>query len=212
MTERPRIRVFNVDDQEGSRAALEKQLEINPDKDIDLAGSHNQNDPELPDLIVASHADVAIVDIVLGPYLQLDELDRDPRTSGFAAIRAIRNRLEQRIRILAYSVYPDARDRAMDAGADGFLLKSASSKELYDAIRRVFQGQQLEVQQFWMRRISGLDLDMESRQATVTGESGQRRLISVGGGAFNFLCYLARERSREAGGLLLPKRRANSRW
>jgi DNA-binding NarL/FixJ family response regulator len=79
--------------------------------------------------LIANVPDVLLVDLAL------------PDGSGADLIREARARLPQ-IRIIVVSIFGDARSvvRAIEAGADGYLLKGAGEQQAEDAIRTVLDG------------------------------------------------------------------------
>ena len=76
------------------------------------------------------------------PDLVLMDL-RMPGGDGVAAIRELRAENRERPRILVLTTYDTDRDiyAAIDAGADGYLLKVTSRDELVDAVLRAAAGQ-----------------------------------------------------------------------
>jgi DNA-binding NarL/FixJ family response regulator len=78
---------------------------------------------------------------VVDPDLVLMDL-RMPGGDGVAAIRALRAIDRTRPRILVLTTYDTDRDihAAIDAGADGYLLKATSRGELIDAVLRAAAG------------------------------------------------------------------------
>ena len=80
--------------------------------------------------IERTHPDLVIVDISL------------KRGSGIDLIRRIRDRYND-MRILVWSMYPENlyAERALRAGAQGYLNKSRATRELLEAIRAVLSGE-----------------------------------------------------------------------
>ena len=78
----------------------------------------------------------------IDPDLVLMDL-RMPRSDGVAAIRALRAIDPRRPRILVLTTYDTDRDihTAIDAGADGYLLKATSRSDLIDAVLLAASGQ-----------------------------------------------------------------------
>lgn len=77
----------------------------------------------------------------LDPDLVLMDL-RMPGGDGVSAIRALRQLSPDRPRILVLTTYDTDRDihTAIDAGADGYLLKASSRAELVDAVLQASAG------------------------------------------------------------------------
>ncbi len=80
----------------------------------------------------------------LDPDLVLLDL-RMPGLDGVGAIRALRATSATRPRILVLTTYDTDRDihTAIDAGADGYLLKDMTRAELADAVARAATGQKV---------------------------------------------------------------------
>ncbi len=120
----PTIRVLLVDDhalvREGIRQILEKE------SDISVVGEAARGDLAL-ELLDRLQPDVVLLGIRL------------PGMSGIETTRRIRATYPN-IRVLILSAYADFVAEAFDAGASGYVLKSARSIELVAALRSVFLG------------------------------------------------------------------------
>lgn len=83
----------------------------------------------------------------LDPDLVLMDL-RMPGGDGVSAIRALRELSPDRPRILVLTTYDTDRDihTAIDAGADGYLLKATSRAELVDAVLQASAGRSVLAQ------------------------------------------------------------------
>lgn len=120
------LRVLIVEDhrlvREGTRYILEQ------DRDIEVVGEADRGDSAI-DLARDLRPDLVIVDI------------RMPGLNGIEATRRIRELLPA-TRVLVVSAYEDEQYvlEAMSAGATGYLLKTASSRELMSAVRAVGLG------------------------------------------------------------------------
>ena len=127
MDENKTIRILTVDDHELVRKGIRFTL-LSVD-DIELIGEAG-NSEEALQLCAVEGPDVVIMDMLLGG-------DMD----GVATTRAILSRFPQ-IQVVALSSFYD-RDlvqRAMQAGAIGYLVKGGSRNELVDAIRAAYGG------------------------------------------------------------------------
>ena len=119
-------RVFLVDDhamfREGLRQLIERDPEIVVCGDADEAGSALQG-------IRTTHPDLAIVDISLGG------------TSGIDLIKAIKKEYED-LPVLVVSMHDESlyAERALRAGAMGYVMKHEPSKTVKSAIRKVLGG------------------------------------------------------------------------
>jgi two-component system, NarL family, response regulator LiaR len=120
----PTIRVLLVDDhalvREGIRQILDKEL------DITVVGEAERGDLAL-ELLDRVQPDVVLLDV------------RMPGMSGIETTRRIRAAFPQ-MRILILSAHADFALEAFSAGASGYVLKSARSRELVAALRSVFVG------------------------------------------------------------------------
>jgi DNA-binding NarL/FixJ family response regulator len=122
----PRTRVLIVDDHPVVREGLAMHLATQPDLEVcgeaeDLAGALA--------LLASARPDVAIVDISL------------KNSNGIELIRRIKNR-QDTVRILVWSMYPENlyAERALRAGAQGYLNKAQATHHVLDAIRAILQG------------------------------------------------------------------------
>lgn len=127
--DRPRIRVFLLDDHEVVRRGLRDLLES--DGDIEIvgeSGSAKEATARLP----ALRPDVAVLDARL------------PDGSGIDVCRDVRS-VDPGIKALVLTSYDDdeALFAAILAGAAGYLLKQVGGSDLVDAVRRVADGQSL---------------------------------------------------------------------
>ena len=127
MTDSPSpIRLLIVDDHFVVRIGLTSALNLEPDLQV-IAEARNGK--EAVALYQQHRPDVVVMDY------QLPELNGAQAT---AAIRA----LDPDARIIILSVYKGEEDvhRAVEAGASGYLPKSAEPRELVDAIRAIRNG------------------------------------------------------------------------
>jgi two-component system, NarL family, response regulator LiaR len=120
----PTIRVLLVDDhalvREGIRQILDKEL------DITVVGEAERGDLAL-ELLDRVQPDVVLLDV------------RMPGMSGIETTRRIRAAFPK-MRVLILSAHADFALEAFSAGASGYVLKSARSRELVAALRSVFVG------------------------------------------------------------------------
>lgn len=123
--ERP-IRVMLVDDDPIVRMGLRNMLSVA--KDIDVVAEVSDGD-EVVGGVQAHHPDVIVLDV------------RMARVGGLEAIRAVKARPEPP-KVLMFTVWDqdDVAGRAIEGGADGFLLKTASPEEIRSGIRNVAAG------------------------------------------------------------------------
>lgn len=100
---------------------------------------------QYPDMRVIGEAADGLEGVSLAAALQPDVIIMDvrlPRMNGIEATSAITARFP-RIRVLILSAYADDSYvfPLLEAGASGYLLKTASGSELADAIRQVYAGE-----------------------------------------------------------------------
>ncbi len=121
-----RIRVFVVDDHPMIRNGLSAMIDA--EDDLQRVGEAADGEEALR-LVPSAAPDVVLMDLVM------------PRMDGIAAIAALSPRLPRtRFVILTSLVDPAEVDRAIDAGASGYVLKNASSHELVTVIRTAHAG------------------------------------------------------------------------
>jgi len=123
-----RIRILVADDHPVVRDGIRGMLER--DERIAVVGEAG-NGPEAVALVRATDPDLVLMDL------------RMPGGDGVSAIRELRAANPTRPRILVLTTYDTDRDihAAIDAGADGYLLKATSRTELVDAVVRAAAGQ-----------------------------------------------------------------------
>jgi DNA-binding NarL/FixJ family response regulator len=121
-----KAKVLIVDDHPVVREGLAMHLATQPDLEVcgeaaDLPGAMK--------LLESTQPDVAIIDISL------------KSSSGIELIRRIRDR-GHAVRILVWSMYPENlyAERALRAGAQGYLNKGKATHHVLDAVRAVLQG------------------------------------------------------------------------
>jgi DNA-binding NarL/FixJ family response regulator len=118
------IRVAVVDDhplvREGTAALVARQ------EDMESAGVAGSLD-ELRPILASGGVDVLLLDLRLG------------QESGFDALRATDGPLPAVVVVTSYD-YPQYADAALRLGAAGFVVKTAPTAELLDAIRRAASG------------------------------------------------------------------------
>jgi DNA-binding NarL/FixJ family response regulator len=124
------IRVFLADDHPLLRAGL--RLSFHEEGDIRIIGEA-ENGFSAVEKIKSNPPDVALIDVDM------------PGLSGIAAIRVLRRTLPK-MKIIVFSTYNDVRyiHEAMQAGADGYVLKSVEVLELKRIIRAFHFGETVE--------------------------------------------------------------------
>jgi two-component system, NarL family, response regulator LiaR len=122
-----RIRLIIVDDHSIVRQGLRAIFRVTPE--MELIGEAS-NGREAVDLALAQRPDLALMDLVM------------PEMDGVAAIAELKRAMPT-LKIIALTTFADA-DLvlgAVQAGADGYLLKDIDVSELTRAIRTVHSGQ-----------------------------------------------------------------------
>lgn len=124
--ERRPIRVMLVDDDPIVRMGLRHMLSVAPD--IEVVSEVSDGD-EVIRGVQAHRPDVIVLDV------------RMARMGGLEAVSAVKARPEAP-KVLMFTVFDhdDVAGRAIGAGADGFLLKTASPEEIRKGIRDVAAG------------------------------------------------------------------------
>lgn len=120
------VRIFIVDDHPLVREWLGSLLRLQPD--LEVSGEAGDAAQGLAAMLGAP-PDVAIVDLSL------------PRGSGLDLIKDLRSHLP-RTQVLVLSMHEEVRDveRAIRAGARGYVMKRQSTREIVTAIREVHAG------------------------------------------------------------------------
>lgn len=124
------IRVFLADDHPLLRTGL--RLSFHDENDIRIIGEA-ENGFSTVEKIKSNPPDVALIDVDM------------PGLSGIAVIRLLRRTLVE-MKIIVLSTYNDARyiQEAMQAGADGYVLKNVEAGELKRIIRSFHFGEVIE--------------------------------------------------------------------
>lgn len=122
-----RIRIIVADDHPVVRDGIRGMLER--DDRMTVVGEAGDG-PEAVALVRTTDPDLVLMDL------------RMPGGDGVSAIRELRANDPTRPRILVLTTYDTDRDihAAIDAGADGYLLKATSRSELVDAVVRAAAG------------------------------------------------------------------------
>jgi len=120
------IRVLLADDHTIVRAGIRKFLESAGDIEV-VAEAENGETAEI--LIARHHPDVAVLDIQM------------PRATGIEVARWIKAN-ERSVGVLILTAYDDEPYvmAVLEAGANGYVLKTASPEEVIRAVREVYEG------------------------------------------------------------------------
>jgi two-component system, NarL family, response regulator LiaR len=126
MTRPQMIRVLLVDDHAVVRGGL--SFFLSTTDDIEVVGEAADGEQALR-LCAELHPDVVVMDMLM------------PQMDGFTAMQQIRQRYPN-IRVIALTSFLEGElvQRALQAGASGYLLKDVQARELADAIRAAYAG------------------------------------------------------------------------
>jgi DNA-binding NarL/FixJ family response regulator len=121
-----KAKVLIVDDHPVVREGLAMHLATQPD--LEVCGEA-EDLPGALALLASARPDVAIIDISL------------KNSNGIELIRRIKDRHDE-VRILVWSMYPENlyAERAVRAGAQGYMNKGQATRHVLDAVRAILQG------------------------------------------------------------------------
>ncbi len=169
------IRLLLADDQELIRKALAALLDL--EEDFTVVASVGRGD-EVVAAAQRSGAEVALLDIEM------------PGIDGLAAAAVLSQQVPTcRSLILTTFGRPGFLRRAIDAGANGFVVKDAPAEQLADAIRRVAAGERVvdpvlaaETLDHGASPLSSRERDVlvASREGTTVAEIASRLYLSEG--------------------------------
>jgi NarL family two-component system response regulator LiaR len=127
MTDEATIRVMLVDDHQMVRNGLGTFLLVHDD--LELVGEASDGEQALA-MFDCAQPDVVLMDLKM------------PRMDGVAATQALLKR-DPAVRVIALTSFKEEKliQRAMDAGAIGYLLKDIGADELAEAIRAAHRGE-----------------------------------------------------------------------
>jgi DNA-binding NarL/FixJ family response regulator len=122
-----KAKVLIVDDHPVVREGLAMHLSTQPD--LEVCGEA-EDLPGALALLASARPDVAIIDISL------------KNSNGIELIRRIKARPDE-VRILVWSMYPENlyAERALRAGAQGYMNKGQATHHVVEAVRAILQGQ-----------------------------------------------------------------------
>jgi two-component system response regulator DesR len=120
------IRLLLADDQALVRGALAALLDL--EDDLEVVVEVGSGDAVVP-AATEHHPDVALIDVEM------------PGMDGIEATKALKAALPQtRVLIVTTFGRPGFLRRALQAGADGFVVKDTPARQLAEAVRRVHAG------------------------------------------------------------------------
>lgn len=192
------IRVFLVEDHQGALEAISALFERTPQGDLMYVGGSTRNTPDLPQCVNASGAQVVLTDLVLSPSMLPADARKHPEVWGVAAIEALRRHGDRALKIVAYSNWSDLRQEALLAGADAFLLKTATADDLRQMLRHVMQKADMPpIDAMDLGRLTRLELFPSERAFVLCGDHCTDSIL-LDAAPFALLHYLALERQQGA--------------
>jgi two-component system, NarL family, response regulator DegU len=123
----PEIRVLIADDHELIREGLKKLISF--EEDLKLVGEAYDGERAL-EILKNNEVDVILLDFNM------------PKLNGIEVMKILREE-GQAIKVIMLTIENDKRTihNAIEIGADGYMLKDSSGKEIVNAIRIVFSGE-----------------------------------------------------------------------
>lgn len=158
------IKVIIADDHEISRIGIRRLLSIAPD--IDIIGEAVDGAHAL-DLSRSKKPDVVLLDVLM------------PNVSGIEAAQRIKAELKE-ICVIMLSAAEDEKsiERAMYAGADGYLSKEVTSEELVAAIRTVILGERVFSRSI-LNLLEGKAQDQKTTEPPVTLTKREEEIVTL---------------------------------
>jgi len=155
------VRIFVVDDHGILRGGLRALINLQPDMEV-VGEAANGADAEIG--VKNTEPDVVLMDITM------------PNGGGLAAIAAVKQ-VRPKTRIVVLTVHDELGyvRAAGQAGAAGYVVKSAIDTELLAAIRAVAQGRT------FMDTSLGLELGQSSMRSPSTDAEGRRATVQLTG-------------------------------
>lgn len=201
------IRLYLIEDQLNFVDALRTSPAL-PAHNIKLVGTSPRNFPDLPKRVSRAKADVVLIDINLGPARKLQEVDvGDPLHNGLAACETLKRNVSN-IRIVVWSVFKDAKESALAAGADHFFEdRNPSLATVLQTIKRVARNQPVMTRSSTaaVGRVVGLRLMTRDRRLTAEDAAGGTASVKLKPVGFALVWYLALERLAGSSGWLRPE-------
>ncbi|MBK6291899.1 MAG: response regulator transcription factor [Ignavibacteria bacterium] len=158
------IKVIIADDHEISRIGIRRLLSIAPDIDIIGEAVDGAHALEISRL---KKPDVVLLDVLM------------PNVSGIEAAQRIKAEMKE-ISVIMLSAAEDEKsiERAMYAGADGYLSKEVTSEELVAAIRTVILGERVFSRSI-LNLLEGKVQDQKTNEPPVTLTKREEEIVTL---------------------------------
>jgi two-component system response regulator DesR len=159
------IRLLLADDQALVRGALSALLSLEPD--LEVVAEVASGDLVVP-AVLEHRPDVALLDVEM------------PGLDGISAAAEVR-RVAPRTRVLIVTTFgrPGFLRRAMQSGADGFVVKDTPAAQLADAVRRVHQGLRVVDPALAMDSLTVGDSPLTERETEVLRAASDGSAVTV---------------------------------
>lgn len=158
------IKVIIADDHEISRIGIRRLLSIAPDIDVIAEAVDGANALELAR---SKKPDVVLLDVLM------------PNVTGIEAAQRIKAELKE-VAVIMLSAAEDEKsiERAMYAGADGYLSKEVTSEELVASIRTVMLGERVFSRSI-LNLLEGRVQEQKSDQPSVTLTKREEEIVTL---------------------------------
>jgi two-component system response regulator DesR len=159
------IRLLLADDQALVRGALSALLSL--ESDLEVVAEVASGDAVVP-AVLEHHPDVALIDVEM------------PGLDGISAAAEVR-RVAPATRVLIVTTFgrPGFLRRAMQSGADGFVVKDTPAAQLADAVRRVHQGLRVVDPALAMDSLAVGDSPLTERESEVLKAASDGAAVAV---------------------------------
>lgn len=157
-------RIIIADDHEISRIGIRRLVSGAPDIEV---VAEAVNGTQTIDLVRTLKPNLVLMDVVM------------PQVSGIEAAQRIKNEMPQ-VGVIMLSSADDAIsiERAIYAGADGYLSKEVSSSELVDAIRNVALGERVYSKSV-LNRLEGKSADAKVEEPSISLTKREEEIVSL---------------------------------
>ena len=204
-----KIKCFVIDDTPLITEMMKRLIEEDEKCKLEFAGSATNNPINLISILQEKEVDIVIVDLVLATSPDSDEVLKNKETSGIEAIKDIRQYLGNDIKIIAHSIYPQYRQKTIDAGADLYLLKEIPVDEICTIIYSTFYNINNTYKMYWLTNITKIIIYKNTKKLEIQDNEKKSDLITISNSAFSLLIYLIEERIRDEHDWIIKKEQGN---